>query len=373
MKWNWEHKSWPEFTYRFEVIEPYESRFLHKAGLVHGSLKHISQEDQNSLTIELISDEALKTSEIEGEFLNLDSLRSSVKRSFGLHTDHRKVSPAERGVSEMMVDLYKTYQDPLDHNKLFSWHETLMQGRRDLIAIGAYRMHEDPMQIVSSTIVNPKVYFEAPPSNRVHEEMDRFITWFNKAGSEGGTGFKTLTRAAITHLYFESIHPFEDGNGRIGRALSEKAFSQELRQPTLIALATTIEANKKVYYEALHRNSRDMEITDWLMYFCELVLSAQDNTQARIDFLIDKGKFYSRYRDQLNARQDKVIARMFKEGISGFKGGLSADNYITIARTSRATATRDLQDLVMKGALLRTGERRYTRYYLNISLNASIR
>jgi Fic family protein len=175
-----------------------------------------------------------------------------------------------------------------------------------------------------------------------------------------------LTRAGIAHLYFVSIHPFEDGNGRIGRAIAEKSLAQNLEHPTLIALAYTIERKRKDYYAALEHNNHDLEISDWLQYFACTVLAALDNTIKRVDFYIAKAKFFERLRDQFNGRQTKVIARMFREGIDGFKGGLSAENYISIAETSRATATRDLQDMVEKGALTRTGERRHTRYRLKV-------
>jgi Fic family protein len=172
------------------------------------------------------------------------------------------------------------------------------------------------------------------------------------------------------HLYFVSIHPFEDGNGRIGRALAEKSLAQSLAQPSLIALAYTIERRRKDYYTALTRNNKENHITGWLTYFANTVLEAQNNTIKRVDFYIAKAKLYERLRGQLNKRQEKVIARMFRECIDGFKGGLSAENYISISKSSRATATRDLQDLVEKGALTRTGELRYTRYHLNIAVAA---
>jgi Fic family protein len=175
-----------------------------------------------------------------------------------------------------------------------------------------------------------------------------------------------LTRAAIAHLYFVCIHPFEDGNGRIGRALAEKSLAQNLGQPSLIALAYTIERKRKDYYAALERNNRDLDITDWMTYFADTVLAAQNNTIKRVDFYVAKARFHERLRGKLNERQERVIARMFREGVDGFKGGLSAENYITISKTSRATATRDLADLVEKGALTRTGELRHTRYRLNI-------
>jgi Fic family protein len=175
-----------------------------------------------------------------------------------------------------------------------------------------------------------------------------------------------ITRAGIAHFYFVTIHPFEDGNGRIGRALAEKALSQALRQPTLIALSQTIEKNKKSYYEALHRQSRDNEVTPWLVYFADTVLQAQDTTQRMIDFLIQKTKLYDRVKSRLNERQEKALSRIFREGVEGLKGGLSAENYISITGAARATATRDLQDLVDKGVLIRTGALKSTRYHLNI-------
>jgi Fic family protein len=219
---------------------------------------------------------------------------------------------------------------------------------------------------VSGPIATPKVHFEAPPSDKIPTEMNRFLTWFNHTAPDGQQPLPTLTRAGIAHLYFESIHPFEDGNGRIGRALSEKALSQSLGRPTLIALSQTICRNRKAYYTALEDNSKDLNITDWLLYFTRTVLEAQQYTQRLIDFLIAKTRLYDRLRGKINERQDKALARMFREGLDGFKGGLSAENYLKITNTSRATATRDLQSLVELGALRKTGELKHTRYWLSI-------
>lgn len=367
MPWNWQHKSWPNFTYESGSLADYEKEFLHKAGIIHGSLKHISTEDQDILKVDLISNEAYKTSEIEGEILSRDSLQSSIRRHFGLKTDNRRIPPAEQGIAEMMVDLYTNYQMPLEHAQLYAWHEMLTNGRRDLQDIGRYRTHEEPMQIVSGALHNPKVHYEAPPSNKIRSEMELFIQWFNQSGEAGKKRIGPLTRAGIAHLYFESIHPFEDGNGRIGRAISEKALSQSLNRPTLIAISYTIESQRKEYYSALQRYSTGLEITGWLEYFCDMVLKAQDYTQEMIDFLIEKGKLYQRFDHLLNERQKKVVERIFREGINGFKGGLSAENYIRITGTTASTATRDLQKLVELGAFIRTGERKSTRYYLNIN------
>jgi Fic family protein len=361
MPWNWQHKNWPNFTFSPEKLEGCEKEFLHRVGVHFGSLKHVSDDDHDALKVNLLSQEAYKTSEIEGEILNRDSLQSSIRGHFGLKTDNRRVSPAEQGISEMMVDLYKTYDIRLTHEQLHSWHEMVTRGRRDLLDIGKYRTHEDPLQVVSGRLDFPTVHFEAPPSMRTPAEMDTFVKWFNDSKD-----LQPLTRAGVAHLYFESIHPYEDGNGRIGRAISEKALSQSLRRPTLIAISHTIESNRKAYYAALQSNSLGLEITAWLEYFCEMVLRSQDHTQSMIDLLIEKARYFSRYSDRLNERQKKVVHRIFQEGVEGFKGGLSADNYISITGTTASTATRDLRKMVDIGALIRTGQLKGTRYYINI-------
>lgn len=293
-------------------------------------------------------------------------MQSSLRQQLGLGIDQRRVPPAERGIAEMMVDLYRNFAAPLDHETLWAWHRMLMSGQRGLDAIGGYRTHADAMQVVSGALHEPKVHFEAPPSHRMAIEMDAFVAWFNDTAPGGKRPLPALTRAGIAHLYFVCIHPFEGGNGRVGRAITEKSLAQNLGQPSLIALAYTIERMRKAYYAALERNNKGLTINDWLVYFTETVLEARGNTNRRVDFYLAKAKLYERLRGQINERQEKVIARMFREGIDGFKGGLSAENYITITKASRATATRDLQDLVSKGALTRTGERRHTRYELNI-------
>ncbi|QPF89201.1 Fic family protein [Bradyrhizobium commune] len=366
MRWNWEQPTWPHFTYDAVALAPLEAEFLLRSGEFIGAFKHVSQGDRENLRIEVISDEALKTSEIEGEILNRDSVQSSLRHQFGLGDQQAGVSPAERGIAQMMVDLYLNFATPLTGKTMFGWHGMLMSGDRAIKTIGAYRADSEPMQIVSGAIGQRKVHFEAPPSETMAREMAAFVQWFNDTGPDGAHPLPAITRAAMAHLYFVSIHPFEDGNGRIARALAEKSLAQNLGQPTLIALAFTIERKRTAYYDALERNNKRMEITDWLLYFGQTTLQAQENTNQRVDFYIAKTRFYERLRGQFNARQEKAIARMFKEGIDGFKGGLSAENYISITKAPRATATRDLQDLVAKGALTRTGELRHTRYRLKL-------
>ena len=337
-----------------------------QSGEFIGACKHIGPDDRETFKIELIGEEAVKTSEIEGEILNRDSVQSSLRYQLGLGAEAPGVKPAERGISKMMLDLYRTFADALTDKAMLDWHAMLLAGERFIEAIGRYRAHAEPMQVVSGPDYRRTVHFEAPPSSRVPDEMKQFIAWFNDSGPKATNLLPALTRAGIAHLYFVCIHPFEDGNGRIGRALAEKSLAQNLGQPSLIALAYTIERKRKDYYAALERNNKDLEITNWLEYFANTILEAQKNTIKRVDFYIAKAKFYEVFRGKLNERQNKVIARMFKEGIEGFKGGLSAENYIGISGTSRATATRDLQDLIGKGAFTKTGELRHRRYYLNL-------
>ncbi|QND64611.1 Fic family protein [Mesorhizobium loti] len=367
MLWNWEQDDWPHFTYDKKALEPLESEFLLRSGEFLGVFRHVDANDRDQIRIDLISEEALKTSAIEGEYLNRESLQSSLRQQLGLGSEARRIPPAERGIAEMMADVYLHFAEPLSHRVLYAWHKMVMSGERRIETIGNYRQHADAMQIVSNRLDKPKVHFEAPPSARMKPEMDAFAAWFNDTSPKGKTPLPALTRAGIAHLYFESIHPFEDGNGRIGRALCEKALAQNLGEPSLIALAYTIERHRKAYYDGLEASNKSNAVTDWLLYFANTILEAQRVTLARVEFSVTKAKFYERYRGQFNERQEKVIARMFREGIDGFKGGLSAENYIAITQASRATATRDLQDLVTKGALTKTGVRRHTRYALQVS------
>lgn len=366
MKWNWQNVDWPNFRYDASSVMPLEQKFLQSAGEIIGAVRHFNEDDSNQLRIELLSDEAVKTSEIEGEFLDRASVQSSLRRQFGLDTDDRQIRPQERGIAEVMADVYRNWHAPLYPEGLFHWHSMLMAGNRHIETIGDYRQHEDAMQIVSGRLDKPTIHFEAPPSRQVKAEMETFIAWFNQSGPGGQTPLQALARASVGHLYFESIHPFEDGNGRIGRALAEKSLAQNIGQPSLISLAFTIEKSRKAYYSELERHQRTLDITDWIIFFSETILDAQRATLERIDFFIQKAKFYDRFRDRLNERQEKVVARIFREGTAGFKGGLSAENYISITNTSRATATRDLQQLVEIGALTRKGERRHTRYSLSL-------
>lgn len=370
MIWNWQQPDWTDFRFDKSRLDPQEAWFMHSAGVVLGMIKHLDAGATEQLSIELLSNEAVQTSAIEGEILDRDSVQSSLRRQFGLRTDDRRVTPAEQGVAEMMVDLYRTFDQPLEHATLQRWHQMLMNGRSDVRDIGRYRTHEEPMQVASGRLDRITVYFEAPPSAIVPKEMDRFTEWFNRTAPGRDAALPAITRAGIAHLYFVTIHPFEDGNGRVGRAVAEKALAQTLGRPTLLALADAIKRRQNDYYRALQEASLTNEITPWLTWFADTVVQAQLSTQSRAEFLIEKTRLLARLRGRMNPRQEKALLRMLEEGPEGFKSGMSADKYIRLTETSRATATRDLQDLVEKGALIRRGKLRHTRYFLVIPTQA---
>jgi Fic family protein len=368
MLWNWQLDDWPDLRFDPTRIRPAEEQFLKGSGVVIGALHHLDTDERHGLTIELISQEVIESSAIENEILDRASVQSSLARHLGFAADQRRANAAEAGAAELMADVYRNHAAPLDDQTLFAWHAMLMNGRRDIADVGRYRTHEDAMQIVSGAIHAPRVHFEAPPSKTIPMEMSRFIAWFNSSAPSSTKPLPAITRAAISHLWFESIHPFEDGNGRIGRAIAEKALAQSLSAPTLTALAETIHRHRKAYYAALHAGSQSNDVNSWLAWFADIVIEAQARTITRIRFLIDKTRMLDRLRGKINERQEKALLRIFREGPDGFDGGLSAGNYRTITGASLATATRDLADLVEKGALIRSGERRYARYRLTVGV-----
>ncbi|EGF94119.1 Fic family protein [Brevundimonas diminuta] len=372
MMWNWKQDAWPEFSWDQHRLTRAEALFAEGAGVVIGASKHLSVEERNSLTIELMSHEAVDTSAIEGEPLDRDSVQSSIRRHLGLQTDHRRASPAEAGIAEMMVDLYERSAAPLTEGVLFHWHRLITNGRTDLKDIGRYRTHVDPMQIVSGPLHAPKVHFEAPPSDEVANEMARFWQWLERSGPAGDAALPAVTRAGLAHLWFESIHPFEDGNGRVGRAVSEKILAQSLSAPAITGMASTLLKHRKAYYAELERAHRELEITDWLLWFAAKAIEAQQHTLRQVEFVLEKARLLDRVSSQLNERQERALLRLFAAGADGFLGGMSAANYMKITTAPPATATRDLAALASMGAVRRTGENKSTRYHLNIAVLPAI-
>ncbi|WP_447970194.1 Fic family protein [Nitrospira sp. M1] len=367
MSYNWEQKDWPEFQYDLTGIEDVLLAFAEKTGLASGILKALPEDMRTEAVIEMMASEAVKTSEIEGEILSRKDVMSSIRKNLGLGDSVGQV-PDKRaeGAARLMIDVRDSFAEPLTKEKLFSWHWMVMTSSRGIMA-GAWRTHSERMQVISGPIGKEKVHFEAPPSNRVPKEMTRFIRWFNTTGPGGKADLKNpLVRAAICHLYFESIHPFEDGNGRIGRALSEKALSQGVGRPVVLSLSRVIEAHRKQYYAALQKGQLGNEITEWVNWFANVVFEAQNQAEEHIEFTLKKTKLFDRFKTQLNERQLKVLRRMLEEGPNGFEGGMNAKKYMAITDTSKATATRDLQDLVDKDVFNPIGGGRSTRYAVKL-------
>lgn len=366
MTYNWQQPDWPEFHYDLAQVQDVLFSIAVKMGHISGILKGMPEATQTETLLDLMVAEAIKTSAIEGEVLSRADVMSSIRNQLSLNVPPQAVrDPRATGAAELMMDVRRSFAEPLSQEKLFDWHRMLLGSATPHLRVGAWRNHPEPMQVVSGPVGKTKVHFEAPLSKQVPREMKAFIQWFNRTAPGGAQEIKLApVRAAITHLYFESIHPFEDGNGRIGRALSEKALSQGLGHPVLLSLSNTIEANKKKYYSALKDAQRSNETTPWITYFVHTVLAAQDDAEHQIDFVLKKTKFFDRYADQLDIRQIKVIRRMLEEGPQGFTGGMNAKKYSGMAGVSKATATRDLQYLLEIGILQRIGAGRSTRYAL---------
>ncbi|MBL1277847.1 MAG: Fic family protein [Ectothiorhodospiraceae bacterium] len=368
MRYNWQQPDWPEFQYDASAAQDILVAYAEKAGHVGGILKCLPDNIQSDSIINLMVSEAIKTSEIEGEHLSRADVMSSIRHNLGLENNAESVTDKRaKGASDLMVDVRHSYKAPLTEKKLFQWHTMLLGGQRRNIDVGMWRTHGEPMQIISGPIGKWKVHFEAPPSVNVPEEMKIFINWFNATAPKAKEEIKNpLLRSAIAHLYFESIHPFEDGNGRIGRAISEKILSQGLGRPVLLSLSEAIEVKKKDYYQALQRAQKSNEITHWIHYFAETVLNAQSRAEKNIEFSLKKTKFFDRYKNQFNQRHLKVIQKMLNAGVLGFEGGMSTKKYVSITRASTATATRDLKYLSDISVLERLGSGRSTKYKLNI-------
>jgi Fic family protein len=367
MRYNWQQSDWPNFTFNLAALENLLLAFSEKTGRLGGLLDAMPQTMQSETIIDLMVSEAIKTSEIEGEYLSRPDVLSSIRNNLGLNRTAERIGDKRaEGIAELMLGVRNDWQKPLSRETLFAWHMMLMKGSRG-VRSGAWRHHDEPMRVVSGTVGSETVHFEAPPSERVPGEMKRFITWFNNTGPAGRSEIRWApVRAAIAHLYFETIHPFEDGNGRIGRALAEKAISQGIGRPALLSLSKSIEADRAGYYAALKQGQRSNEITPWIVWFTGMLLTAQNQAEATLEFTLKKTRLFDRVQNQLNERQLKVLRRMLMAGPTGFEGGMSANKYISMTGTTKPTATRDLQDLVKKEVLFSTGGGRSVRYHVKL-------
>jgi Fic family protein len=364
--YNWQKKGWPDFKFSEDPVEKELYAFAEKSGIVSGVLKAIPEAVQMETLINIMVSEAIKTSEIEGEFLSRADVMSSLRKNMGLVSEMTVKDQRAKGVGELMIKVRNTFAAPLSKEMLCDWHSLLMSYRKEL-KTGKWRTQNEPMQVISGAIGKIKVHFEAPPAKAVPAEMQQFFEWFNATGPGGSKEIsKAPVRSAIAHLYFESIHPFEDGNGRIGRAIAEKALSQSMGRPVLLSLSKSIEHDKKAYYSELEKAQQTLDITSWVTYFVKTILKAQIDAEAEIDFTLKKVKFFDKYGSLLNERHLKVVKRMLDEGPKGFTGGMNAKKYSGLCKVSKATATRDLQYLAHIKAFLVTGRGRSTSYQVNV-------
>jgi Fic family protein len=368
--YNWQQKEWPHFKFSLDSMEDDLLMFAEKLGRVSGILEGLPEETKQDIIVDIMLAEAIKTSEIEGEYPSRKDVLSSIRKNLGLHYSHAHIKDkSAAGLGELMIDVRKTFKEPLTEATLFVWHKMLLRENKTMAA-GQWGVHKEPMQVISGAMGKQKIHYEAPPSSKVPKEMKRFIQWFNDTGPGGKNEIKKAqVRSAIAHLYFETIHPFEDGNGRIGRAIAEKALSQTIGRPVILSLSRTIEAKKNSYYAALEKAQQSNEITPWMAYFVKTILDAQVEAAIQIEFTLKKTRFFDRFNNLLNERQLTVIKRMLEQGTKGFEGGMNAKKYIGITKTSKATATRDMQQLLEIGAFVLAGKAggRSTSYQVAIN------
>ena len=367
MIYNWQLPNWPDFTYKLEEAQPIIINFAKEMGEVHGIIQSFPADLQQETLLQLMFSEAMKTSEIEGEYISREDVMSSIRNNLGLNEKQVPIKDRQAfGIAQLMVEVRHSFLEPLTVGMLKKWHQLLMTEVKNINA-GNWRQGGEAMQVISGAYGREIVHYEAPPSANVPVQMEQFVNWFNQVKFDvAGDVAEGVLKAAIAHLYFESIHPFEDGNGRIGRAISEKALSLSLKRSVMLSLSKTIEKDKRSYYDALKKAQRTLDITAWINYFASVILEAQQDAKSMVQFTLKKAQFFDQHKRQLNERQLKVINKMLDKGVDGFEGGMTAGKYISITKASKATATRDLQYLLELGALIQNGSGRSVHYVLNI-------
>lgn len=369
MKWIWQRPDWPDFIWEAETLLP----FLSKARLEQGKLlaraKGLGFELGQEAGADILIEEVIKTSEIEGAYLNRDLVRSSVAKhlglpSFGLPQASRSID----GLVDILIDATKKYDQPLTAERLRSWQAALFPtGYSGLlrIQVGEWRDGEDPMQVVSGAIGKEILHFEAVPSSCVGNEMDQFFTWW-KISLDRIDG---LLRAGLAHFYFVTVHPFEDGNGRIARALTDMALAQDEKISTrFYSLSSQIMKEKKEYYDILERCQRgDINVTAWLVWFLTSYTRSLESSSNLIAKVLAKASFWKYFsQTALSDRQRKVVNILLNAGKDEFEGGLTTRKYSSIAKVSRATAFREITNLVEKKVILQNSSKgRSTSYDLN--------
>ena len=371
----WQLKGWPKFTTTSVAVDAALLQARKWQGEVIGRAAAVGLAQSGSVLQEVMTQEVIATAAIEGEKLDPASVRSSILRQLG-HLQTTDAAPRSRhldGLVDVIQDATLGFKQPLTEDRLLRWQSALFPGgtsgiRR--IAVGRYRDHSDLMQIVSGQPGKEIIHYTAPPSAQVPFEMQAFLAWFAETTpSAPAHPLDGITRAAIAHLWFESIHPFEDGNGRIGRAIMDMALAQDLGETTrLYSLSSQLMQHRKGYYDALHQAQHGtLDVSDWVLWFTQQFSLACQATCALMDRALEKSTFWQTHSaTPLNERQRKVIQRLLDDGDGGFLGGLNADKYMKMTSTSKATATRDLADLLKNGLLRSAGQGKAIRYYVAV-------
>jgi Fic family protein len=362
MKWIWQQPHWPDFIWKTEVLLPILSKARLEQGKLLGRTQELGFELSQEAGADILIEEVIKTSEIEGAYLNRDLVRSSVAKhlglpSFGLPQASRSID----GLVDILIDATKKYDQPLTAERLRSWQAAGMLR----IQVGEWWSGEDPMQVFSGATGKEKLHFEAVSSSCVGNEMDQFLTWWEISLDK----IDGLLRAGLAHFYFVTVHPFEDGNGRIARALTDMALAQDEKISTrFYSLSSQIMKEKKEYYDILERCQRgDMNITAWLVWFLTSYIRSLEGSSNLIAKVLAKASFWKYFsQTALSDRQRKVVNVLLNAGKDGFEGGLTTRKYSSIAKVSRATAFREITNLVEKKVILQNPSKgRSTSYDLN--------
>ena len=354
MTYIWQLKQWPTLRWDSKALLSLISQARLAQGKLLTKVSSLGFKLGREAQVDILTEEAVTTSAIEGERLSRESVRSSVARHLGLPA--AGLAPANRsvdGLVEVLLDATQHYERPLTAARLKRWQAALFptgySGLRK-IRTGQWRGSEQPMQVVSGAVGRERVHYEAPPGRRVQQEMERFLAWW-KAGATRDDG---LLRSGLAHLYFVTIHPFEDGNGRIARVLTEMALAQDERQPTrYYSLSSQIMDERNAYYRVLEASQKgDGDVTPWLQWYVGCYTRAVERAERLLTDVLAKATFWQRHSQlDLNPRQRKVLNRLLDADKGGFQGGLTTRKYVSMAKVSRATAFREISDLLEKGLL----------------------
>ena len=373
-RWVWQSQSWPTFPYDEQALAAPLARARLAQGRLLGKAEAVGAHGFASALRELWTGEAVATAEIEGETLNVDAVRSSVARRLGIASSFAAAVPRHiEGLLDVMEDAAARWDSPLTEERLCTWQAALFptgySGLRR-IEVGRFRSHPEPMQVVSGPMGHETVHYEAPPSAAVRAEMRSFFDWFNRTRQvTAGGPADGLVRAGLAHLWFEAIHPFEDGNGRIGRAVLDMALAQDARLGhRLHGLSQEFRDRQSEYYDRLNHAQRgSSDTTSWLLWLLDAFEASCSRGAALIDESVARARFWNEHKDiALTERQRKALNRMLEAGPGRFEGGMTARKYAALTKTSGPTATRELVDLVQKDLLVPRGEGRSRRYELTI-------